>query len=425
MPALKNYMKFNKKGVLLSVSLSLSLCSLLKGQGTDIPGQIRSRLNAYLADYPREEIFIHSDRDEYIAGEDIWFNIYLIDRQTSKPSSHSNIAYFEILNSENRPVVQKRIRIEDGFGPGQGVIPDTLSSGVYTIRAYTSWMKNFMPQNCFSGEIKIYNALNNSSFKETKPFSGNLASSAGSGSVTGVTSLRVSMQANNDRPDNLIVRITSDDSWRKENNNRFYLLVQTHGVINYLHEQIVSEQRADIAISKTLLMPGINQVVLLNAKGQPVSEKYIYTPPADVQAAVLTAGESFDQRSQVSVELDFSKMSSGTKGLSNISVAVAPAAGSSNMQELSDYLVFGSEFGAAPWHFLNGRKLSDLGRNSIDSLLPYLGSNWIDWRKLMSGVNPDIVFPAEEKDHIITGRLLSNGGPKVEAGEFVTLSKPG
>lgn len=43
----------------------------------------------------------------------------------------------------------------------------------------------------------------------------------------------------------------------------------------------------------------------------------------------------------------------------------------------------------------------------------------------MSGLNPEIVWQREEKDHIVNGRLLANSGPKVEAGEFVTLSKPG
>ena len=79
----------------------------------------------------------------------LWFSVYLIDRQSAKSSGDSKIVYFEILNPDNRPVVQKRVSLEQGYGPGQVVLPDTLSSGVYTIRAYTNWMKNFLPENCF------------------------------------------------------------------------------------------------------------------------------------------------------------------------------------------------------------------------------------------------------------------------------------
>jgi len=66
----------------------------------------------YTTSVPREEIYTLR-QDEYISGEDMWFNIYLIDRQSFKPSYGSKIAYFELLNPENRPIVQKRILLEE------------------------------------------------------------------------------------------------------------------------------------------------------------------------------------------------------------------------------------------------------------------------------------------------------------------------
>ncbi|MBE0680041.1 MAG: hypothetical protein IH592_14865, partial [Bacteroidales bacterium] len=106
-----------------------------------------------------EKIFVHTDREEYIAGENIWFQVYLIDALSGRLTSTSNLAYVEILNSENRPVMQKRIRLEEGCGPGEAILPDTLSSGSYLLRAYTGAMKNFMPDGCFMKRISIYNAL--------------------------------------------------------------------------------------------------------------------------------------------------------------------------------------------------------------------------------------------------------------------------
>jgi len=106
-----------------------------------------------------EKIFVHTDREDYIAGEKIWFRVYLLDAQSGRLTSTSNLAYVEILNSENRPVMQKRIKLEEGCGPGEGNLPDTLSSGSYVLRAYTGAMKNFMPDGCFMKRINIYNAL--------------------------------------------------------------------------------------------------------------------------------------------------------------------------------------------------------------------------------------------------------------------------
>ncbi len=118
-----------------------------------------SRLNSSLSGRGNEMIYLHTDREDYIAGENIWFTIYLLDARSQRLTSSSNLAYVEILNHENRPVMQKRIRLTGGTGPGEAILPDTLSSGSYLLRAYTWAMKDFLPDGCFMKRINIYNAL--------------------------------------------------------------------------------------------------------------------------------------------------------------------------------------------------------------------------------------------------------------------------
>jgi hypothetical protein len=113
---------------------------------------------------PIEEMFLHIDRDKYISGEDIWFSIYNIDTETGKLSTRSIIVYAELLNPWNRPVIQKRLLLLVGRGEGNFALPDSLSSGTYTIRAYTNRMKNFLPDNCFMKNIDIYNPFRVSGF---------------------------------------------------------------------------------------------------------------------------------------------------------------------------------------------------------------------------------------------------------------------
>ena len=50
------------------------------------------------------------------------FRFTCIDRQTFRASDNSRIAYFELLNPENRPVIQKKILMENGFGPGRNYL---------------------------------------------------------------------------------------------------------------------------------------------------------------------------------------------------------------------------------------------------------------------------------------------------------------
>lgn len=152
--------------------LILALVVLFFLRSGCLPGQIRpvspdsatSGLQEYGSLFPLEKIYVHTDREEYIAGENLWFSLYLFEGQAGKLSSSSEIAYLEILNPGNSPVVQSRIRLDKGLGSGLAVLSDTLGSGAYTLRAYTSSMKNLMPGNCFSKVINIYNILNTKNF---------------------------------------------------------------------------------------------------------------------------------------------------------------------------------------------------------------------------------------------------------------------
>ncbi|MFN2336363.1 MAG: hypothetical protein ABR560_05285, partial [Bacteroidales bacterium] len=151
------------KTIYIRPLLLLVICLLadpLTGRGEAfIPPRIEGHQTLGSEKPVGEKIYVHTDREVYIAGEKIWFQVYLLDAQSGRLTLTSNLAYVEILNSENRPVMQKRIRLEEGCGPGEAVLPDTLSSGSYLLRAYTGAMKNFMPDGCFMKRINIYNAL--------------------------------------------------------------------------------------------------------------------------------------------------------------------------------------------------------------------------------------------------------------------------
>jgi len=105
------------KPVVIILLCSLSASSIYCQAQNNPLDYINGKFIKYCQSVPWEEVYIHTDREEYIAGEELWFNVYLIDRQTTKPSTLSKIVYVEILNPDNHPVAQKRIEIETGYGP--------------------------------------------------------------------------------------------------------------------------------------------------------------------------------------------------------------------------------------------------------------------------------------------------------------------
>jgi len=123
---------------------------------TDI---LQEQFNKYQSGTPQEKIFVHTDKSVYLAGETIWFKVYMVDASFHKPLTTSVIAYTEILNKDLKSVLQAKVHLTNGFGSGSLSIPGFLATGNYVFRAYTSWMKNFSPDFYFEYVIHIVNTL--------------------------------------------------------------------------------------------------------------------------------------------------------------------------------------------------------------------------------------------------------------------------
>jgi len=409
------------KPVLFVLIQFLFLQAIYSQKQVNIAEYLTQRFLQYCEAVPREEIFIHSDREDYISGEDLWFNLYLINRLTTTPSTSGKIAYFELLNQENRAIVHKNIYINKGYGSGHIVLPDTLSTGTYTVRAYTSWMKNFLPENCFMKEINVYNPFSKKAFKEKVYPNSTFNEYRTSGSVNSGLTLEV----NNTDPDILEVFINTDNRYRSDNGNTFYLFIQTHGLINHVSTEKALTENTKVSIPKNELIPGINQISVFNAKGQPIGERYIYTPDSAGQPVKVSSSGIVKTRSKISLEIEVDGMSANQKNSGNLSISAVPESFIPEVSGIGDYMVFGSEFTIAPWITIRGRKISDLPQRVIDSLLLTLRSNWIRWENILSDNPPGFKFRPETQEHFLPGGLINRDPLTPNSGKYIFMSTPG
>ncbi|MBS1599917.1 MAG: hypothetical protein JST75_16945 [Bacteroidetes bacterium] len=124
-------------------------------------GYLQSQFNQYNSQAIQEKLFVHTDKPFYVAGDIMWFKVYYVDGNFNKPLDLSKIAYLEVLNKDQKPVLQAKIAMKDGSGEGSFFIPLSLNSGNYKLRAYTNWMKNFSQDFYFEKNITIVNSLKN------------------------------------------------------------------------------------------------------------------------------------------------------------------------------------------------------------------------------------------------------------------------
>ena len=160
MTEIRNWFRF------LTLVLPLVLISAIAKGQDEAFRQIQERFEKISKSSVREKIYLHTDKDFYLAGEIVWFKIYYVDAAIHQPLSFSKVGYVEILDRSNKPVLQAKISLNENGGSGSFYLPLTLKSDNYILRAYTNWMKNAGPMVFFEKQISIINTI--------KPVEGNL-----------------------------------------------------------------------------------------------------------------------------------------------------------------------------------------------------------------------------------------------------------
>src|SRR3984885_5408063 len=118
---------------------------------------IRAAFDQYRTRFIQEKLFVHTDKDTYISREICWFRIYYTDVFYNRPATVSKIAYVEILDKNNLPILQQKVSLKPGESNGSVIIPVNIPTGTYRFRTYTNWMKNFSPEYYFEKDIRIIN----------------------------------------------------------------------------------------------------------------------------------------------------------------------------------------------------------------------------------------------------------------------------
>lgn len=88
-----------------------------------------------------ERTFVTTDRQVYVAGDNVWCSAFCVDASTGRLSDFSAMAYLE-LHSSNAMVQTAKAALRGGRGAAQFRIPSNLPSGNYRLFAYTAQNKN-------------------------------------------------------------------------------------------------------------------------------------------------------------------------------------------------------------------------------------------------------------------------------------------
>lgn len=145
--------------------LIMAICCTVKAQSPDMI------LQQWDAKQPIQKTYLHTDRDNYTAGETSWFKAYTMSG--FMPDTISTTLYVELLNDHSTLISRKVLPLLAARTTGQIELPDTLHTGNYLLRAYTANMLNTWPGEdspfIFQRNIYIYSKKKSEALPEQEP----------------------------------------------------------------------------------------------------------------------------------------------------------------------------------------------------------------------------------------------------------------
>ena len=116
-----------------------------------------------------EKIYLHTDRSSYFMGDDLWYKAYNVRAYNNLLFDNSNILYVELISPDSKIIARNKTNLEMGLGHGDFQLADSLGvkPGVYQVRAYTNWNRNFGDDFVFKKSIEIINVFESDSKPNT------------------------------------------------------------------------------------------------------------------------------------------------------------------------------------------------------------------------------------------------------------------
>ena len=101
-----------------------------------------------------EKVYTQTDRPFYFPGETIWFKSY-ITVPDHTVTSISDVLHAELISPKGAVVKNLDLAITQGYAYGDFSLLNDWIGGVYTLKMYTNWMKNYEEEAFFTKKITV------------------------------------------------------------------------------------------------------------------------------------------------------------------------------------------------------------------------------------------------------------------------------
>ncbi|SKB86330.1 hypothetical protein [Daejeonella lutea] len=226
----------------------------------------------------------------------------------------------------------------------------------------------------------------------------------------------------NTDPTNLLLRITSNNSYFTSNQNKsFYIVARSKGVICYAAKASLTASSFSASIPKDKFPTGITQVTLFTSSGEPVTERLVFIKHQEVVTLTVNSDKkTYGVRQPVKMTVTAKANNVPVEGNFSISVVNETKVPHDENKEttiLSSFLLSSELKGFIedPNYYFN--QVNEKKRADLDLLMLTQGYRKFAYKDILANKTPNISFLPEQGMEF-SGTLRSANGMPVSKGSL-------
>jgi hypothetical protein len=90
-----------------------------------------------------EKLFVQTNKNIFVAGEELWFKAWIVNSLSHKYFSHSKTLFVDLVNEKDSAVAQLLLNIPSQKTEGFIRLSDSLREGYYWLRLYTATIQKY------------------------------------------------------------------------------------------------------------------------------------------------------------------------------------------------------------------------------------------------------------------------------------------
>lgn len=103
---------------------------------------LQQKLKTYYQQNIPVKLHLFFNQPEYAAGDTAYYKVSFLSAQDNRPIGGHQVIHVNLTDRKGKLIHHQNIAVNNGLGSNQLAVPASLAPGVYTVVAYSDWMKN-------------------------------------------------------------------------------------------------------------------------------------------------------------------------------------------------------------------------------------------------------------------------------------------